>query len=96
MNDIKECEFKRGDVILVRNNELKEYEEAIFLAQIKWGLYPYICVIDICEEDFTTWKTFGFTTWKYAKQKPKTSPEEIENAKKLLIEAGVMLDGKLI
>jgi len=35
MNDIKECEFKRGDVILVRNNELKEYEEAIFLAQIK-------------------------------------------------------------
>ena len=86
MNDIKECEFKRGEVILVRNHELQENEEAIFIAHIEWGKYPYICVINIHEEDFTQWNTFCFLTWKYAQKKPTPSPEDIQKAKKLLIE----------
>ena len=36
MNDIKEvCEFKRGERIMVRDYELKDYEERIFLAYIE-------------------------------------------------------------
>jgi len=36
MNDIKEeCEFKRGDMILVRDYISEEYDERIFLAYIE-------------------------------------------------------------
>jgi len=86
MNYTKECEFKRGERIMVRNHELHENEERIFLAYIEWALAPYICVNNRDEEDFTKWNPFTSTIWKYAKQKPAHSPEDIENAKKLLIE----------
>ena len=86
MNDIKECEFKRGEVILVRDYISEEYDERIFLAYIEWMYAPYICVRSSNDGAYTKWKPFDVNLWKYAKKKPTPSSEEIENAKKLLIE----------
>ena len=88
MNDItEECEFKRGERIIVWDNE-NENDERIFIAYIEWAYSPYVCVTNEDEEDFTRWNPFGFFSWKYAEKKPTHSPEDIENAKKLLIETG--------
>ena len=88
MNDIKECEFKRGERIMVRDDKFNKYEERIFLAYLGVSYSPYVCISYGDEENFTKWNTFTFISWKYAKQKPTHSPEDIENAKKLLIDAG--------
>ena len=96
MNDIKECEFTRGERIIVWYTKIDQYEEQIFLAYIDWATKPYICVDWYDEDMFIDWDTFWTTNWVYAKKKPKHSTEDIEKAKKLLIEAGVMLDAKLI
>ena len=88
MNDIKEvCEFKRGEMILTSNEVDGEYMDRIFLAYIDWARNPYVCVSRGDEYNFTTWMPFDEYSWKWTKKKPTHSPEEIENAKKLLIEA---------
>jgi len=86
MNDIKECEFKRGEVILVWENKKGNLEERIFLAYIEWAHYQYICVSNGIEEDFEKWNSFTVNMWKYAEKKATRITEEIEKAKKLLIE----------
>ena len=89
MNDItEECEFKRGERIMVRDYTEDEYDEVTFLAYIEWAENPYICVESCSHNAYNNWKLFAVSTWKYTKKKPTHLPEEIEKAKRLLIETG--------
>ena len=85
MNDIKEeCEFKRGERIMVRDDKFNKYEERIFISFIEWAEFPYIVHFEGAE--FKKWKTFQYQFWRYAEKKPTYSQEDIQKAKKLLIE----------
>jgi hypothetical protein len=63
---------KRGDKVLVwDDNEDMLAVERIFLTEIEGSTYPYICVDQDCEEDFTNGKTFHNTSWINMKPLPE-------------------------
>ena len=87
MNDIKEvCEFKRGERISISDDTGDEYEERIFISYIEWASSPYVCVDCYHNLAYANWEPFDITSWKYALEKKKISSEDIQKAKKLLIE----------
>ena len=74
MNDIPVCEFKRWEIVEIRDNLRHEWSRKIFLAEIFWSEYPFICA-DI--EDEKDNKEFMHTSWKFCRK--------IDTAKKRLV-----------
>ena len=76
--DKKETEWqpKRGDRVLVWDNDESKAEERIFLAEIKGSSYPIRTVASDCENDFK--EEIEFETTEYKKMKPLPIEQPIE------------------
>jgi hypothetical protein len=82
---IEEPEFKRGDKVLVWDND-DVISERIFLAKIEGALFPYI-VKDSDKKDFLI---IGYKNCKHASQVVELTLQDISDGK------GVGVDPKLI
>jgi hypothetical protein len=58
---------KRGDRVLVWDDEEQNAIECIFLTEIEGALYPYTSVANEYEEDFINGDIFHTNTWKNIK-----------------------------
>lgn len=70
---------KRGDVVLVRDFDYKDWVERIFLTEIEGSKFPYICVF--CEEENykngEKFNTCGFKQMKIIETITKEQAEKI-------------------
>lgn len=74
----KEPEFKRWEIVEVWSNAGTRRVKRIFLCEIAWAKYPYICVDDNSQENFLNWKPFLWAEWsKIRKAKWKLTRKEI-------------------
>ena len=81
----EECEFKRGDTVLVSDDEdFREQYQYIYLTEIKGADFPFRCVADGQENNFYNDNKFCTAGWKYCKAIPK--PEKINLSLKETIE----------
>ncbi len=75
---VPEEEFERWEIVEVWSNEEDKRVKRIFLCEIAWAKYPYICVYDNSQENFLNWKPFLWAEWnKIRKAKWKLTRKEI-------------------
>lgn len=80
----EESEFERWEIVEVYNTKQGNRVKGIFICEIPWALYPYICVNTSFEKDYLNWKQFCFTSRdQIRKFKSKLTRQEI--AKKFLV-----------
>mgnify|MGYP001729702943 CR=1 FL=1 len=74
----EESKFKRWEIVEVQHAIGKKWEKRIFVWEIPWAKFPYICVDPATEENFLNWKKFTFFFWdKIRKFKQKLIRKEI-------------------
>ena len=56
-------DFKRGDRVMVRDNNNDEWQERIYLVTIKGSFSPYLTVNIVYEEQFADGKHFLTSDW---------------------------------
>jgi hypothetical protein len=78
MNNPTEWQPKRGDRVLVWDNDEKLAEEIIFLAEIKGSEYPIITVHNADKKRFIIGETFSILTYKHMKPLQAEQPIEID------------------
>jgi hypothetical protein len=61
---------KRGDKVLVWDDEEQNAIERIFITQVEGSTYPYICVDTRDENDFINGNSFRICLWKNIKPLP--------------------------
>jgi hypothetical protein len=66
-NTIEKFKPKRGDKVLVWDDEEQNANECIFLTKIEGSKYPYVCVSLAHEEAFINGSIFSFVGWKNIK-----------------------------
>jgi hypothetical protein len=69
-NTTEKFKPKRGDKVLVWDDNEENAKECIFLTEIEGAKFPYICVNTISEEAFINGNTFHPTFWKNIKPLP--------------------------
>ena len=75
---VPEEEFERWEIVEVWSNAGTRRVKRIFLCEIAWAKYPYICVDDNSQENFLNWKPFLWAEWsKIRKAKWKLTRKEI-------------------
>jgi hypothetical protein len=62
---------KRGDKVLVWDNEEEKAQERIFLTEIEGASQPYICVLPVNEKDFINGGIFSICEWINMKPLPE-------------------------
>jgi hypothetical protein len=62
---------KRGDRVLVWDNDKEYAEERIFLTEIEGAVNSYVCVVGTDEKLFEEGKTFQIYVWRHIKLLPK-------------------------
>jgi len=92
----KAPEFKYGEEVEVSCAGM-EWRKRIFLADLgeKCDL-RYKTVCNACEQQFKNGKAFEDFSWSQCRKIQKPTQEEIEKAKKVLEDAGVIKDGKVL
>jgi hypothetical protein len=73
--ELVEPQFKRGDKVLVRDSNNEDWDERIFLTEIKGGDCPYIVVNADDEVLFHSGYEFAYT--EYVQIKPLPQVEEM-------------------
>ena len=63
--------FKRGDVIEVRDRCGGPWYERIFVCYIEGTEMPFVTVTECDEEKFKAGRTFDITLWRYARKLTK-------------------------
>jgi hypothetical protein len=72
----KNCAFKKGETVEVKDYEVGLWEKRIFLTDIEGANHPYICVAEDDEDDFRAGDAFSITPWKYIRK--IENPDDIE------------------
>jgi hypothetical protein len=62
---------KRGDKVLVWDNNEENAQERIFITEIEGSKHPYVCVSLAHEEAFINGSLFSFDGWKNIKPLPE-------------------------
>jgi len=93
VKDFLEWKPELGDMVLVRDNDQREWEPRIFLAEIVNANTPFTAVCDGDEDDFRDGLIFSTIPW--AQMKQIEAPEPSEPPIKT-IEVEVTLNGKNI
>ena len=74
----EESEFKRWEIVEVYDIKQRKRVKGIFICEIPWALYPYICVNTSFEKEYLDWKPFCFTSRvQIRKSKSKLTRQEI-------------------
>jgi hypothetical protein len=84
MREPTEWQPKRGDRVLVWDNDEKLAEERIFLAEIKGSIFPIVTVTFDYENDFKKENEFETTGWKHMKPLPIEQPKETDFKTKII------------
>jgi len=84
MRESTEWQPKRGDRVLVWDNNEKLSEERIFLAEIKGSYFPIVTVAIDCENDFKEEIEFETTEYKKMKPLPIEQPKETDFKTKVI------------
>ena len=69
--------FKRGEVIEVRDRSTGPWYERIFVCYIEGAKMSFVTVTECDEEEFKAGRTFDITLWNYARKLTKPSEEGI-------------------
>ena len=69
---------KQGERVLVRDCDLNQWEEVIFLCEIPQAHTPYVCAPCYDESDYLDWKKVSVELRKQIKQLPTTSTYTLE------------------
>lgn len=86
----EESEFERWEMVEVYESKIGGRVKKIFICEIPWAQYPYICVNECWEEDYLNWKPFWITTRdQIRKFKPRFTRKEI--AEKLWVSEDFVL-----
>lgn len=94
---IRENELKEGDEVLASDFEDKGYSPAIFICGTKNAYY--VVLKDGDEEDYKRNNCFRVIKVKYIKKffaATIITEEEVAKAKQVLIDAGLLVDGKIL
>lgn len=74
----EEPEFKRGEIVEVFSIPSDTWFKRIFVCEIPWAAYPYVCVDGVSSTMFREWKEFNITTRdKIRKIEQKLTRKEI-------------------
>lgn len=73
-----EPKFKRWEEVEVCDSKQRKWAKGIFICEIPWALYPYICVNTSFEKAYLNWEPFCVVgREKIRKSKPKLTRKEI-------------------
>ena len=64
-------EFERGEVVLVRDNDIDEWYEETYITTIEGANYPFVVVDGYDKENFKKGEPFDTITYKQIKKKTK-------------------------
>ena len=74
----EESEFERWETVEVCDSKQRKWVKAIFICEIVWALYPYICVNTSFEKAYLNWEPFSVIgREKIRKSKQKLTRKEI-------------------
>ena len=63
--------FKRGEVIEVRDRSTGPWYERIFVCYIEGAKMSFVAVAECDKEEFKAGRTFEITLWRYARKLTK-------------------------
>lgn len=82
MIEEKVVEFKKWEVVEVKDENNESWEKRIFLCEIPWKeQYPYLCIHTLYEEEYKKWLRFQVTSWekiRKIKELPEYTIEELQ------------------
>lgn len=78
VKDFLQPQFKRGEMVLVRDSDSHEWKERIYLTTISELFYPYVCVEGGYEKQYREGNATSTTCWKYIKKIEKEEEKIVE------------------
>lgn len=69
---------RRGEKVLVRDEDYQDWDERIFLTCNNGAKYPFICVHRNNEEEFSSGVKYNTTNWKQIKPIPQVEEMTLE------------------